>query len=115
MERNCITQNTLLFTNLDLVWDLSKNVLFIKQNYLTVVCLINNIFSQTRSKSAGVFGPETMEFLRELGRRLQLVSAEHNSFTYMIQRLSVAVQRGNAASVLGSAGNMDPHDFFEVP
>ena len=49
-----------------------------------------------------VFGPETMEFLRELGRRLQLVSADHNSFTYLIQRLSVVVQRGNAASVLGS-------------
>ena len=34
---------------------------------------------------------------------------------YLIQRLSVAVQRGNAASVLGSAGNMDRHDFFEAP
>ena len=55
-----------------------------------------------------------MGFLRELGRRLQLVSADHNSYTYLIQRLSVAMQRGNAASVLGSAGNMDPHDFFEV-
>ena len=29
-------------------------------------------------ETAGVFGPETMEFLRELGRRLQLVSAHHN-------------------------------------
>ena len=37
----------------------------------------------------------------------------YNSSTYLIQRLSVAVQRGNAASVLGSAGNMDPHDFLE--
>ncbi len=42
--------------------------------------------------------------MRELGRRLQLVSADHNTFTNLIQRLSVAVQRGNAASVLGSAG-----------
>ena len=55
-----------------------------------------------------------MGFLRELDRRLQLVSADHNSYTYLIQRLSVAMQRGNAASVLGSAGNMDPHDFFEA-
>ena len=63
-------------------------------------------------ETTGVFGPETMEFLREMGRRLQLVSADHNSTTYLIQRLSVAVQRGNATSVLGSAGNMDHHDFF---
>ena len=55
-----------------------------------------------------------MEFLRELGRHLQLESADHNSFTYLIPRLSVAVQRWNAASVLGSAGNMDSQEFFEA-
>ena len=34
--------------------------------------------------------------------------------TYLIQVLSVAVQRGNAASVLGSSGNMDYQDFIEA-
>ncbi len=66
-------------------------------------------------ETTGVFGPETMEFLRELGRCLQLVSADHNSFTNLIQRLSVAVQRGNAASVLGSARSLESQDFFETP
>ncbi len=66
-------------------------------------------------ETTGVFGPETMEFLRELGRRLQLVSVDHNSFTNLIQRLLVAVQRGNAASVLGSARSLESQDFFETP
>ena len=74
-----------------------------------------HLFVPGAIETTGVFGPETLEFLRELGRRLQLVSADHNSSTYLIYRLSVAVQRGNAASVLGSAGNRDPHDFFEAP
>ena len=66
-------------------------------------------------ETTGVFGPDTMPFLRELGRRLQRVSADHNSFTYLIQRLSVAVQRENAASVLGSARSLESQDFFEAP
>ncbi len=63
-------------------------------------------------ETTGDFGPEIMEFLRELDRRLQLVSADHNSCTNLIQRLSVAVQRGNAASVLGSARSLESQDFF---
>ena len=64
-------------------------------------------------ETAGVFGPETMDFMRELGSHLQLASADRNSFTYLIQRLSVAVQRGNAASVLG-ARSLQSQDFFEA-
>ena len=51
-------------------------------------------------ETTGVFGARTTEFLKELGHRLRQVSGEANSFAYLTQRLSVAVQRGNAASVL---------------
>ena len=44
----------------------------------------------------------TTEFLKELGHRLRQVSGEANIFEYLTQRLSVAIQRGNAASVLGT-------------
>ncbi len=74
-----------------------------------------HLFVPVAIETTGVFGPETMEFLRKLGRRLQLVSADHNSFTNLIQRLSVAVQRGNAASVLGSARSLESQNFFETP
>ena len=37
-----------------------------------------------------------------LGRRLRQVSGEANSYAYLTQRLLVAIQRGNAASMLGT-------------
>ena len=42
-----------------------------------------------------------MLFLRDLGRRIALESGEPQFTDYLLQRLSVAVQRGNAASVRG--------------
>ncbi len=48
----------------------------------------------------------------ELGRRLQQVSADASPFGYVIQRLWLVVQRGNTASVPGSAGSLDAQDFF---
>ena len=59
-------------------------------------------FTPVAIETSGVFGPKTMEFLKGLGQRLRQVSGEANSFAYLTQRLSVAVQRGNAASVLGT-------------
>ena len=45
------------------------------------------------------FGPLTLQFLKDLGNRLRQATGDENSNTYLIQRLSVSVQRGNAASV----------------
>ena len=45
-----------------------------------------------------------MLFLRDLGRRIALESGEPRSTDYLLQRLSVAVQRGNEASVRGGMG-----------
>ena len=57
-------------------------------------------------------GPETASFLKELSGRLRQVSGDEDSHHHLLQRLSVAVQRGNAASVLGSAGSLDSTDLF---
>ena len=45
-----------------------------------------------------------MALLREVGRRVAAETGEPRSTDYLLQRLSVAVQRGNCASVhvLGS-------------
>ena len=64
-------------------------------------------------ETAGVFGPETLDFVKELGRRLQQVTADGRSFGFLVQRLSDAVQRGNSASVLGSARNIDPPNLLD--
>ena len=55
----------------------------------------------------------TTEFIKELGLQLRQVSGEANSYAYLTQRLSVAVQRGNAASVLGTMKvDSDEEEFY---
>jgi len=43
-------------------------------------------------------------FLRELGHRIATKTGEPKSTDYLLQRISVAVQKGNSASVLGGLG-----------
>ena len=52
-------------------------------------------------ETVGSMGPKTLKFLRELGRRLCLVEGPL-SYSHLTQRLSVALQWGNAASILGT-------------
>ena len=67
-------------------------------------------FTPVAIETSGACGPLTLEFLRDLGNRLRQVTGEESSFAYLLQRLSVAVQRGNAASVLGTSSLSTPID-----
>ena len=62
-------------------------------------------FTPVAIETLGVFGPQTATFLKDLGHRLAQVTGDKKSTTYLLQRLSVAVQRGNVASVLGTIGH----------
>ena len=55
-------------------------------------------------ETLGAIGPKSMVFLRELGRRIRAVTDEPKSADYLLQRISVAVQRGNSIAVQGSTG-----------
>ena len=60
----------------------------------------------------GVFGLLTWAFLKDLGHCFALATGEERSHTYLVQRISVAIQRGNAASVMGTFA--EPVDMNEV-
>ena len=62
-------------------------------------------------ETSGSLGPKTRDFLKELGYRLRQATGEINSSSYLLQRLSIAVQRGNMASVMGSIGHSADMDF----
>ena len=49
-------------------------------------------------------GKKTLSFLKELGHRVRRCTGEVKAKAFLLQRLSVVVQRGNTASVLGSVG-----------
>jgi len=59
-----------------------------------------NSFVPGAVESLGALGEEASNFFRNLGHRIKSVTTELRSFQFLMQRLSVAVQRGNAACVL---------------
>ena len=67
--------------------------------------LLNHLVVPVAIEMSGVIGPLSMAFLRELGQRLRHLTGEGSSTAYLLQKLSIAVQRGNAASVLGTSGH----------
>jgi len=58
-------------------------------------------------ETMGVFGPKTRSFLRDLGHRIANATQDPLSNLYLRQRISVAVQRGNAAAILGTSMGPD--------
>ena len=73
----------------------------------------NHLFEPVAIETSGAFGPSTRVFLEELGGRLKRVMGEANARSYLYQRLSMAVQRGNAASIMGTISpSSDLADFF---
>ena len=53
-------------------------------------------------ETLGVFGPEARGLVKDLGRRIAHATLEPLSTHYLRQRISVAVQRGNALAILSS-------------
>ena len=65
-------------------------------------------------ESLGVIGPISMAFFKDLSRRIRQCSGEVKAHQYLLQRLSVAVQRGNAISVLSSVAELSGPDIFSL-
>ncbi len=59
-------------------------------------------FAPVAIETLGALGGEASIFLRELGRRMRTATGEPRSTEFLLQRLSVAIQQGNAACVLGT-------------
>ena len=53
-------------------------------------------------ETLGPVGDEATAFFCELGRRIQAVTNQPRTMSFLWQRLSVAVQRGNAACISGT-------------
>jgi hypothetical protein len=56
-------------------------------------------------ETLGALGDGAVELMHDLGRRISVVTGEPRATEFLLQRLSVAIQRGNAASVLGTDVN----------
>ena len=54
----------------------------------------SHFFQPVAVETLGTFGPETFTFLKELGYRVKRATGEKRSFSFLIQRMAVAIQRG---------------------
>ena len=64
-------------------------------------------FTPIAIETSGAFGPQTKLFLRELSQRLRQATGDTEAHSHLLQRLSVAIQRGNSASIVGTIGHTD--------
>ena len=64
----------------------------------------NHFFVPFAVETSGVLVEAAEEFMGEVGRRLCKATGEPHSCEYLLQCISIAVQRGNAAAVLGTMG-----------
>ena len=54
-------------------------------------------------ETSGAFGSAALELYTDIARRIRFVTLEVNARPYLIQRISVALQQGNAAAILGTS------------
>ena len=62
------------------------------------------------NETLGAWGPMGLKFVKEVGSRIGEATGEKKATYYLFQTLSMATQRGNVASILGTAPNMKKMD-----
>ena len=62
----------------------------------------NHIFIPLACEVTGNWCSEAIDFLYELGDRISAVTGDRRKSTFLFQRLSVALQKGNAACIIGT-------------
>ena len=64
----------------------------------------NYFFTPTAVETFGSQRPEKLKFIKDIGMKIQDVTGEKRATSYLLQSLSMTVQRGNAASIMGTVG-----------
>ena len=67
-------------------------------------------FEAVAIETAGTYSEGTKNIVRDIGRRLTDATGDQRETFWFMQRLSLAVQRGNAASIL--CGEKERQRFF---
>ena len=67
-------------------------------------------------ETMGHWGSGAVDFIRELGAKLTNVTGEPRATSFLKQRLSIAIQRGNAAAVRGTVPEGQAmFEIFQLP
>ena len=70
-------------------------------------------FTPVASETMGSWGESSLGFLKDLGSRVAAVSGDKRETSWLFQRLSIAIQRGNAISISATIPNTKKMDLFD--
>ena len=59
-------------------------------------------FATVAIETSGSWGSEGLNFIKEVGHHITTRTGDPRATTFLIQRISIAVQRGNVAAILGT-------------
>ena len=65
--------------------------------------LSNYHFVPIATETHGAWGLQGLKFIKEIGMKIREITHEKRSTFFLIQIILIAIQRGNAACVLGTA------------
>ena len=63
-------------------------------------------FKPVAIETSGVFGPSTKNIVYEIGKRISEKTGDKRETIWLKQRLNIAIQKGNALSIISSAKHM---------
>ena len=67
----------------------------------------SHYFAPVAIETSGVFGPEAISFIKELGQRIRAETGEPRSLQFLLQGFALGIQRGNAAALMGTSSPTD--------
>ena len=78
--------------------------------------LTNNYhFIPIAIETFGAWGQEGLKFIKEIGKKITQKTQDKNATNHIIQAISMAVQRGNATSIMGTLGPQKKlDDYFDI-
>ena len=65
--------------------------------------LTNYFFVPVAVETYGAWGPRGIKLIKEIGKKMREITGEKRSTFFLSQSISVAIQRGNAACIIGTA------------
>ena len=63
-------------------------------------------FEPVAIETSGAFGPSTRNLIQEIGKRISEKTGDKRETLWLKQRLNIAVQKGNALSIISSTKHM---------
>jgi hypothetical protein len=73
-----------------------------QSKYAELVASGDFIFAPISVETLGSWGPSALSICAEIGGRIASHTGDLRSFAFLKQRLGIAIQKGNAAAVIGT-------------